>query len=82
MTRDEEALLKVIGGTKHLITASAAIKTEDGIKIINGGLMGHEGMIKWVNTHKRLACLEIGLSGHKSTVKVGLEIKKEEAKSI
>ncbi len=74
---DEEALLKVIGGSEHLITASVAIKTENGLEVIEGGLMGHEDMIKWVNTHKRLACLELELSGHKSTVKVGLEIKKE-----
>ena len=73
---DEEELLKIIGGSEHIITSSIAVQTENGFKVIKGGLMGHEDMIKWVNAHKRLACLELELAGHKSTVKVGLEIKK------
>ncbi len=72
---DEEQLLKIIGGTEHLITASVGVKTDEGVKVTQGGLLGHEDMIKWVNTHKRLACVELELSGHRTAVKIGLEIK-------
>ena len=42
--------------------------------ITSGPLVGHEGIIRRIDRHKRLAFLEVELLGQITTVKVGLEI--------
>lgn len=46
----------------------------DEVVILNGPLMGHVGLIKKIDRHKRLAYLEIEMLGRKKNVKIGLEI--------
>lgn len=71
---EEERILKLIGGKKHLIEASQGVRQGNRIVVIKGNLVGQEAMIKWVNSHKRMACIEFEISGRKVTTKVGLEI--------
>lgn len=49
---NEKEMLELLGGKEHLIRASKGIKKGDEIVVLSGDLVGHEGMIKWVNVHK------------------------------
>ena len=73
----EEKLFELMGGKEHLIKASTGIRKGDKIVVLEGSLVGHEALIKWVNSHKRLAEIELDLAGEKIKTKVGLEILKK-----
>ncbi|MBO5621536.1 MAG: antiterminator LoaP [Butyrivibrio sp.] len=72
--KEEEDILKFLVGDNHLIGTSKGIIKNNRIIITSGNLAGHEGMIVWVNRHRKVACIEIDISGHKVKTKVGLEI--------
>lgn len=58
----------------HNLDMSEGYIIGDAITITSGPLMGHEGLIKKIDRHKRLAFLEVDIMGQVTTVKVGLEI--------
>lgn len=59
---------------KRVVELSTGIIEGDHVIILNGPLMGHDGLIRKIDRHKRLAFLEIDMLGRKKTVKLGLEI--------
>lgn len=59
---------------KRTVELSTGVIEGDDVIILNGPLMGHDGLIKKIDRHKRLAYLELEMLGRKTTVKFGLEI--------
>lgn len=59
---------------KRMVELSTGIIEGDEVVILNGPLMGHQGLISKIDRHKRLAYLEIEMLGRKKNVKLGLEI--------
>lgn len=70
----EVEFLKSFGKENHVVEMSVGIIEGDQIIITEGPLKGHEGSIVHINRHKRLAIIEVDFIGHKTEVKVGLEI--------
>lgn len=58
----------------RVVDMSEGVIEGDDIVILNGPLMGHTGLIKKIDRHKRLAYLEIPIMGRTKVVKIGLEI--------
>lgn len=59
---------------KRTVELSTGVIEGDEVVILNGPLMGHTGLIKKIDRHKRLAYLELEMLGRKKNVKLGLEI--------
>lgn len=59
---------------KRTVELSTGVIEGDEVVILNGPLMGHVGLIKKIDRHKRLAYLEMEMLGRKKNVKIGLEI--------
>ena len=75
LNRNEIAFLNAF--TKEgdrTIDMSEGVIEGDRVIILNGPLMDHEGLIKKVDRHKRVAYLNVQMFGRVKTVKVGLEI--------
>lgn len=70
----EVNFLKSFGKNEHVVEMSTGIIEGDNIVIMEGPLVGHEGSIKHIDRHKRIATIEVDFIGHKTEVKVGLEI--------
>lgn len=58
----------------RVIALSEGITEGGRAVILKGPLKGHEGMIKKIDRHKRLAYLEMDMMGRRKTIKLGLEI--------
>jgi transcription termination/antitermination protein NusG len=58
----------------HVIENSIGLIEGDKIIITEGPLMGHESMIKKIDSHKRIAQLDIEMFGQLRTITVALEI--------
>lgn len=71
---DEVAFLKSFSNEKHIVDVSTGFIENDVVKIMQGPLMGKEGIIKKINRHKRMAMIEVELFGQKTQAKIGLEI--------
>lgn len=56
------------------VAMSTGIIEGDEVVILNGPLVGHSGMIRKIDRHKRLAYLEMEILGRRKAVKLGLEI--------
>lgn len=56
------------------VRMSIGIIEGDEIIVLDGPLKGRTALIKTIDRHKRLACLDIAMLGRKKTVKIGLEI--------
>lgn len=75
LTRNEIAFLNAF--TKEgdrTIDMSEGVIEGDKVIVLNGPLMDHEGLIKKVDRHKRVAYLDMEMFGRVKTIKVGLEI--------
>lgn len=71
----EEVLFLLKYDTKdHNLDMSQGYIVGDKMTIVSGPLIGHEGLIKKIDRHKRLAFLEVEMLGQISVIKVGLEI--------
>ena len=70
----EVALLKSFGRMEHLVEMSVGYMEGERIVVMEGPLMGKEGMICKVDRHKRIAVIEVEMFGKTTTAKVGLEI--------
>lgn len=62
----------------RIIDCSSGIIEGDKTIILKGPLMGHTGLIRKIDRHKRLAYLEMSICGRVKTVKLGLEIVKKQ----
>ncbi len=71
---EEEKLLWDLGGEDHFIKASHGYRDGDKVVVVDGSLINKEGLITWVNAHKRMALIEIQFAGRTVRTKVGLEI--------
>lgn len=69
----EAAFVRDFGGRDRMVRLSEGV-IEGGRTIVTSGpLRGHEGLIRKIDRHKRVAYLDIGLLGREQ-VRVGLEI--------
>lgn len=59
---------------RRVVGMSMGVIEGDRVLVLNGPLMNHEGLIKKIDRHKRMAYLEIEILGRMKTVKIGLEI--------
>ncbi|RVU96710.1 antiterminator LoaP [Coriobacteriales bacterium OH1046] len=75
LTDDEVAWLNAFANVEtHVVEMSEGVIEGDRILVTKGPLKGHEGLIRKVDRHKRLAELEIGMFGREKRVRIGLEI--------
>jgi transcriptional antiterminator NusG len=58
----------------RIIEMSEGIIEGDRVVIRKGPLMDHDGLIRKIDRHKRVAYLDIGMFGRTTTIKVGMEI--------
>ena len=75
--REEEELLKSLGGEDHVIRYSVGFVEGDRLIITEGPLAGHEGEVKWIDRHQRIAGIETELMGQKVTIRLGCEVLKK-----
>ena len=66
--------MKSFGRMEHLVEMSVGYMEGERIVVMEGPLMGKEGMICKVDRHKRIAVIEVEMFGKTTTAKVGLEI--------
>lgn len=70
--------VELIGNFTHpgerVVPMSRAIKQGEKVVIVDGPLVGHEGLIREVNRHKSVATLEVDLCGRKVATRVGLAV--------
>ena len=59
---------------RRVVGMSTGVIEGDKVLVLNGPLMNHEGLIRKIDRHKRMAYLEIEILGRMKTVKIGLEI--------
>ena len=77
IAQEEEELLISLGGEEHVIRRSIGVVEGDRLIVTKGPLMGHEGRVKWVDRHQRLAGVETELMGQKVTIRLGCEVLKK-----
>ena len=72
----EEALVKAYAGKEDHTIDISKIQILEGkkVQIVEGPLLGQEGIIKKINLHKRIAEVEVVLFNQKHTVYLGIEI--------
>ncbi|MBQ9361451.1 MAG: antiterminator LoaP [Lachnospiraceae bacterium] len=75
--QDEEDLLRSLGGEEHVIRYSVGFVTGDRLIVTEGPLAGHEGEVKWIDRHQRLAGIETELMGQIVTIRLGCEVLKK-----
>lgn len=75
--KNEEMIRKLIGNGNHRIELSS-IQIEEGkkIKVVDGPLLGFEGIVTRYNLHKRVALVDIDLNGMVVSVQLGIEVLK------
>jgi transcriptional antiterminator NusG len=71
---EEEAVLKRLVDQNETVGMSIGIVENDKVRILEGPLVGLEGIVKKINRHKRTAELWMELFDRKMRVEVGLEI--------
>ena len=73
---EEEKFLRRFLETEEVLPESYGVKEGDQVRILEGPLVGMEGLIKFIDRHKRMAVLETELFGRKVEMKMGLEVVK------
>ena len=73
---EEEKFLRRFLETEEVLPESYGVKEGDQVRILEGPLVGMEGLIKFIDRHKRMAVLEAELFGRKVEMKMGLEVVK------
>lgn len=58
----------------HVVEMSRGVIEGDRVVVWSGPLRGHEGDIRKIDRHKRVAYLDMEMFGRTKTIKVGLEI--------
>ena len=71
---EEESFLNKLVGDNDEMEISYGMIENDTVRIISGGLMGMEAVIRKIDRHKRIAYIEIQVFGEIKMVQVGLEI--------
>ena len=71
---EEEKFLRRFLETEEVLPESYGVKEGDQVRILEGPLVGMEGLIKFIDRHKRMAVLEAELFGRKVEMKMGLEV--------
>lgn len=75
LTNEEKTLICAFTeDDRFVMKMSEGVIEGDEIRILNGPLMGHTGLVKKIDRHKRLAYLELSMFGRNLSIKVGLEI--------
>lgn len=79
LSNDEVSMINAFGGDEHLVRMSEGVIEGDEVRILNGPLFAHSGIIRKVDRHKRVAYVEMSIMGRKKDIKLGLEIVKKSA---
>ena len=70
---EEEKLLKRLGGDDHVIGKSCLYSEGDEITVINGPLVGLEGVVKWKDKRQRLIGVAVTLMNRETIIKLAAE---------
>lgn len=80
LNEDEVAWLNaIVGADDHVARMSEGVIEGGKIVILSGPLMGHTGMIRKIDRHKRMAWVEVKMLGRTTLIKLGLEITQKSA---
>ena len=71
---EEEQFLKRLSGDGEEVDLSYGVIEGDAVRIISGGLMGLESVIRKIDRHKRVAYIEMRIFGEIKLLEVGLEV--------
>lgn len=74
---DEVKLINAFGGGDHLVRMSKGVIEGDRVRILGGPLFMHDGIIRKIDRHKRVAYVEMSIMGRKKIIKLGLEVTKK-----
>lgn len=74
ISQEEEKFLRKIIGDNNEVEISYGMIEGDTVRIISGGLMDLEAVIRKIDRHKRVAYIEMPIFGGVKIVQVGLEI--------
>ena len=74
LSEEEVKLLHRFLETEEVLPESYGVKEGDKVRILEGPLVGLEGLIKFIDRHKRIAFLEAEMFGRKVEMKMGLEV--------
>lgn len=75
LTVEEVAWLQALTNVEsHVVELSQGMIEGDRVVVWSGPLKGHEGDIKKIDRHRRLAYLDMEMFGRTKTIRVGLEI--------
>lgn len=75
LTVEEVAWLTALTNVEtHVVEMSRGVIEGDRVVVWSGPLRGHEGDIRKIDRHKRVAYLDMEMFGRTKTIKVGLEI--------
>ena len=74
LSPEEEKFLRKFLETEEVLPESYGVKEGDTVRILAGPLVGLEGLIKFIDRHKRMAVLETELFGRRVEMKMGLEV--------
>ncbi len=75
LTADETHWLNAFTDVgERVVKMSEGVIEGDRVVVLNGPLMGHEGLISKVDRHRRVAYLDMPVMGRTKSIKVGLEI--------
>lgn len=78
LTEEDKAVISAfVGNDDYVMKMSEGIVEGDKIIILKGPLMGHSGLVKKINRHKKIAFLKIFMFGREISLKAGLEIVKK-----
>lgn len=59
---------------ERVVPMSHAVQDGERVVIVEGPLLGHEGLVRDINRHKSTAYLEVNLCGRRVTTRVGLSV--------
>ena len=74
LTTAEVTFMEGLGGKEQIVGMSEGFIENDKVVITSGPLVGHEGLIRKIDRHKRKAFIEIEMFGRPQKVEMGVEI--------
>ena len=72
LSSEDAATLRALGGADHVIRFSKGSVDNGELRVWRGALVGHEGLVRRIDRHKRCAWLRTGLG--EGVMRVGLEL--------
>lgn len=71
---EEENVLRMLGGSEHVIRLSHGFVEGERIVVMDGPLQGLEGLVKWSNFRQKMVGIGVSLFGRETVVRLGVEL--------